>query len=103
MNESKIKSLQRKYNYKIIQDLIDSGEAWKIGGSITQKCKDALQSGACYLPVISHSISIFLVVPSRYEVPKGAVGSIERSKEYWKDLWNVSYEIGKKMTQPALI
>ena len=97
MNERTIKLLQKRFGYNVYQDLINSGEAWKIGGLITKKCKKALEKGACFLPHNSIHVNILLTIPSRYEIEKGGVGSIERSKEYWKDSWNVSTEIGKRV------
>lgn len=99
MNESKIRQLQKQYGFKIYQDLIDSGEAWKIGGETTQMCKDALNSGACFLAYRSHKINIFTSVPSRYQVPRGEKGSVERSKKYWSDEWNVSKHIGESIVR----
>lgn len=99
MNESKIRSLQKQYGYKLYQDLIDSGEAWKIGGEITELCRKALNEGACFLPYKSHFVSIFITIPSRYQVARGEKGSIERSKKFWSDEWNISNLIGKSIEQ----
>jgi len=97
MNERKIISLQKKYGYSLHQALINSGEAWKIGGSVARKCKQALETGACFLPHSPTHLSVFLTIPSRYQVKKDQVGSIERSKLYWSDEWNIAQEIGRSM------
>ena len=97
MNESKIRSLQNKYGYGLHQDLIDSGEAWRIGGKITQQCLKALETGACFLAYRSHKVNIFTDVPSRYDVKRGETGSVERSKQYWSNSWNISKLIGKSV------
>tara|TARA_R110002050_G_scaffold294365_1_gene452104 strand:+ start:2190 stop:2501 length:312 start_codon:yes stop_codon:yes gene_type:complete len=99
MNESKIRKLQKQYGYKIYQDLIDSGEAWRIGGETTEMCKNALESGACFLAYRSHKINIFTSVPSRYQVSRGDKGSVENSKEFWSDSWNISKLIGESIVQ----
>lgn len=99
MNESKIRKLQKQYGFKIYQDLIDSGEAWRLGGEITQKCKEALDTGACFLAYRSHKINIFTWVPSRYQVSRGDKGSVEMSKKYWSDEWNISKLIGKSIVE----
>lgn len=101
MNERKIKELQKQFNYQEIQDLINSGEAWRIGGETTKKCKKALRSGACHLPYHSIKINIFVTVPSRYQVSANEYGSMHRSKEFWNDPWNISQEIGKSVLQNA--
>jgi len=36
MNERKIQELQKQFGYDIQQSLINSGEAWKIGGNVTK-------------------------------------------------------------------
>ena len=101
MNERKIQELQKQFGYDLHQSLINSGEAWKIGGKITKECKEALKSGACYLPYHSIKINIFVTVPSRYQVGAKDYGSMQRSKKYWADSWNVSQEIGKSVLQNA--
>ena len=99
MNESKIKQLQKQYGYKLYQDLIDSGEAWKIGGDITKKCKELLLSGVCFLPHKSIYINVFVTIPSRYQVKRDDYGSIDRSIKYWSDEWNLSKEIGRNIME----
>lgn len=99
MNERKIQQLQKQYGYDLQQSLINSGEAWKIGGQVTKDCKDAIKSGACYLPYHSIKVNIFVTVPSRYQVGANEYGSLERSKKYWSDEWNVSKEIGKRIME----
>lgn len=99
MNERKIKELQKQFGYDLLQSLINSGEAWRIGGKVTKDCKSALKSGACYLPYHSIKINIFVTVPSRYQVGAKEYGSLQRSKKYWSDSWNVSQEIGKSVLQ----
>ena len=99
MNESKIRRLQKQYGLKVYKDLIDSGEAWKIGGETTKMCQKLIRDGACFLAYSSYQPNIFISIPSRYQVSRGAVGSIERSKKYWSDHWNVSIEIAKNITQ----
>ena len=99
MNERKMRELQKQFGYDVLQALINSGAAWNSGGSITKKCKAALVTGACYLPYREYVINIFNTVPSRYQVSKNSIGSINKSKKYWSDQWNVSNEIAKNITQ----
>tara|TARA_R110002050_G_scaffold150400_7_gene277130 strand:- start:2889 stop:3206 length:318 start_codon:yes stop_codon:yes gene_type:complete len=99
MNESKIRLLQKQYGFKLYQDLIDSGEAWKIGGEITKDCKNAINSGACFLAYKSYHLNIFNSIPSRYQVKRGSKGSVEASKKYWSDGWNIAKAIGKSVSK----
>ena len=99
MNERKIQELQKRFGYDLQQRLINTGEAWKIGGNVTKECKEALKSGACYLPYHSIKVNIFVTIPSRYQVKPNDYGSMQRSKKYWADSWNVSREIGRSVLQ----
>ena len=103
MNESKIRRLQKQYGLKVYQDLIDSGEEWKIGGETTKMCQKLIRDGACFLAYSSYQPNIFISIPSRYQVSRGAVGSIERSKKYWSDEWNISHLIGESVRQSTSV
>lgn len=103
MNESKIRLLQEQFGYKLYQDLIDSGEAWKIGGETTKICKDLLIKGVCFLPHKSVYINLFVSIPSRHQVKNTDFGSLYRSKKYWADEWNMSTEIGKNIMKSVTI
>ena len=90
MNSRTIRNLQKKFKLNIYQDAISNGTAWSKSSQFTQRCKELLKSGACYLPPKSHYIHFHSVVPSRFEVAKGSCGTLEHSKKFWSDQWNQS-------------
>lgn len=96
MNTSKIYKLQKQYRLHKYQKMINNGDAWRSSREIGEKCKSLLESGACLLPTVEQRINIFSVVPSRYQVAKGGVGSLEHSRKYWSDTWNMSVLLGNE-------
>jgi hypothetical protein len=60
-----------------MQDLIDSGQAWQLEGSIGRQCMAAIEAGECMLGEVGHRDYWGNYVPSRYEVEPGTKGSKE--------------------------
>lgn len=60
-----------------LQKLIDSGQAWRLEGSIGRIAMDAIESGDCILGEKSYRDYWGNYVPSRHEVVPGSKGSIE--------------------------
>lgn len=60
-----------------LQDLIDSGMAWQLEGSIGREAMRCIESGCCMLGEVSHKDYWGSKIPSRHEVEAGTVGSPE--------------------------
>ena len=60
-----------------MQELIDTGMAWRLEGYIGRQCMAAIESGECVLGEVGHTDYYGNYVPSRYEVQPGTKGSIE--------------------------
>lgn len=60
-----------------IQELIDSGMAWRLEGFIGRQCMDALERGDAVLGPEGHRDYYGSYVPSRYEVAAGTLGSVQ--------------------------
>ncbi len=60
-----------------LQDLINSGDAWHLEGSIGRAAMDCIDSGICILGEAGHRDFWGNYVPSRYEVKPGTKGSVE--------------------------
>lgn len=60
-----------------IQDLIDSGTAWKLEGSIGRQCMAAIEAGQAMLGPKGHRDYYGNYIPSRFEVEPGTMGSPE--------------------------
>lgn len=62
------------------QELIDSGMAWQLEGSVGRQCKRLIDEGKCVLGKVGYRFSV-AYVPSRYEVEPGTPGSQEYADE----------------------
>lgn len=62
---------------EVLQDLINSGQAWHLEGSIGRAAMAAIEEGACVLGVDGHRDYWGNYVPSRTEVKPGTKGSVE--------------------------
>jgi hypothetical protein len=70
-----------------LQELIDSGMAWRLEGSVGRAAMAALEDGECILGEAGHHDYWGNYIPSRYEVAPGTKGSIEyarRMQEAWQ-------------------
>lgn len=60
-----------------LQDLIDSGQAWRLEGSIGRQCMAAIEDGRCTLGPVGHRDYYGNYVPAIHEVQPGTKGSAE--------------------------
>jgi hypothetical protein len=60
-----------------LQDLINSGDAWRLEGSVGRAAMAAIKAGACCLGEEGHRDYWGNYVPSRHEVQPGTKGSVE--------------------------
>ena len=60
-----------------LQELIDSGMAWRLEGSVGRAAMRAIEDGECVLGEVGHKDYWGNYVPSRYEVEAGTKGSME--------------------------
>lgn len=60
-----------------LQELIDSGMAWRLEGSVGRAAMRAIEDGECVLGEVGHKDYWGNYVPSRYEVEAGTKGSVE--------------------------
>lgn len=63
------------------QELIDSGMAWKLEGSVGRTAMGLIEQGVCTLGEESHTDAYGNKVPSKHEVKAGTKGSEEYVKE----------------------
>ena len=74
-----------------LQELINSGMAWKLEGAVGREAMRALEDGRCMLPEESFYDYYGNEVPARYKLEPGSVGTrelvVERyGEEYAKEL-----------------
>lgn len=60
-----------------LQELINSGAAWRLEGAVGRAAMDAIRSGECILGETGHRDYWGNYVPSRTEVQSGTKGSVE--------------------------
>ena len=85
MYHKTIKSLQKTYGVDRLQDMINTGNAWRMEGSYGRSAMDALQTGMCMLPKTAHFDFYGNRVPSRDDLQKGSKGTYQNSVRFWSD------------------
>jgi hypothetical protein len=66
---------------RMMQEMIDSGMAWKMQGSYGRAAMDMIEAGLCVLGEEGHRDFYGNYIPSRYEVEPGTKGSLEYAEE----------------------
>ena len=64
-----------------MQDLINTGTAWRLEGSVGRECMALIEAGECMLGEEGHRDYWGNYVPSRHEVKPGTKGSPEYCEE----------------------
>jgi hypothetical protein len=64
-------------DYSVMQEMINSGQVWKMEGSMGREAMSLLKAGLCILGEEGHSDYYGNYVPSRTEVQAGTLGSQE--------------------------
>ena len=65
-----------KEEIKEAQELINSGDAWHLEGSVGRYCMSLIREGYCCLGLKGHRDAYGNYVPSRFEVKCGTKGSV---------------------------
>jgi hypothetical protein len=79
-----ITAMQEQYGLTELQDRINSGLAWHLEGSYGRGAMDALESGACMLPLVPRKDYWGNIIPPRNVIKAGERGSLENSQEFWQ-------------------
>jgi hypothetical protein len=93
MRASTIKKLQDTHGLKQMQDMINSGQAWKMEGSYGRAAMSHLESGACMLPKERHRDYYGNTVPSRDDLKAGTKGTFQNSVNFWTAVQNGDIEM----------
>lgn len=83
MKISQITKLQKAAGMYELQQLIKTGTAWRLEGSVGRAAMDALRSGACYLPTTAYRDYYGNRVPSRNDLKDGTTGTLGNAKAFW--------------------
>jgi hypothetical protein len=84
MTIKEITKLQKDHEYLGLQEMINTGIAWKLEGSIGREAMAALESGACYLPTKTYKDYYGNVIPDRNLLEEGSKGTLLNSKRFWE-------------------
>lgn len=87
MTKRQIAKLQKENGMDVLQDMINTGMAWHMEGSIGRAAMDAIEMGACYLPEVSYRDYYGNKIPSRTELEDGTTGTLGLSKKYWENMY----------------
>jgi len=71
-----------------MQELINSGDVWKLEGSYDRLAMSMLESGACMLPEERHCNYYGNIVPIRNELKEGTKGTLGNCQRFWKMVEN---------------
>jgi hypothetical protein len=93
MTIERITELQAANGLTEMQNMINSGEAWRMEGSYGRAAMDNLESGACYLPQERHNDFYGNTVPSRDDLKSGTKGTLENSINFWERFENGDFDI----------
>ena len=91
MDENEIRELQRQYGeyegipFSAMQEMIDSGQCWRLEGAAGRAAMDLLEAGVCFLPEQAHRDYYGNKVPGRHMLKPGTKGTLERSIEFWSN------------------
>lgn len=69
-----------------LQELIDTGLAWQLEGSIGRAAMSAIEDGICTLGPAAHTDYWGNRVPAIHEVQPGTLGSLEYARELHPEL-----------------
>ena len=94
MTIERITELQEAHGLKQMQDLINSGDAWKMEGSYGRAAMANLDSGACMLPTESHWDYWGNLVPSRDMLQDGTKGTLQNSINFWTAVEDGTIDLG---------
>ena len=78
-----IEKLQKDYGFAKMQEMINSGLAWKLEGSVGREAMRLLESGACMLPKEFRTDYYGNRIPSRDVLKAGTKGTFKNSQNFW--------------------
>ena len=83
MNYNRIISMQKAYNVIGIQAMINSGDAWKLEGSVSRFAMNLLEGGVCMLPKEPKRDAYGNTVPSRDMLKGDSKGTYKNCANFW--------------------
>lgn len=85
MNVGRMRSMQELYGVKKMQELIDTGKVWTIGGNYSRTAVEGLKVGVFVLPKYPTKDASGNEVPSRDDLRPGSAGTYLNARRFWQD------------------
>ena len=79
-----------------MQDMINTGQVWKMEGSMGREAMALLESGACMLPKEFKTDYYGNKVPSRDVLKAGTKGTFLNSQNFWQGVLDGKIEIDEQ-------
>jgi hypothetical protein len=93
MKHEEIISRQKAHGFAEMQEMINTGQAWRMEGSVGREAMALLDSGACMLPQERITDYYGNTVPSRDDLKEGTKGTFQNSVNFWTKVDNGEIEI----------
>jgi hypothetical protein len=79
-----ISELQKQYGVSDLQNMINTGHAWKMEGHYGRTAMASLENGATMLPEERMQDYYGTTVPSRNDLKPGTTGTLLNSQNFWQ-------------------
>ena len=86
MNHNSIKKFQKDNGYADMQNLINSGDVWKMEGSMGREAMALLECGACMLPDKYTYDYYGNKLPPRTVLKQGSKGTFKNCVNFYSNL-----------------
>ena len=103
MNYQRILSLQKAYEVIGMQAMINSGDCWKLEGSVGRFAMDLLDGGVCMLPKENKIDAYGNTVPSRDVLKAGTKGTYKNALAFWQKVEDGDWDAIEYLEQTFLI
>jgi len=94
-----IKELQKQYGVTSTQEMIDSGQAWKMEGSVGRFAMSMLEAGICMLPEKQTKDYYGNTVPARTDLEPGTKGTLENAIDFWSNVEEGDFDTIEELKQ----
>ena len=86
MKITDIRKLQAAAGYDKMQNIIETGMVWHMEGSMGREAMYLLRVGACFLPNKPYRDAYGNRIPSRNDLAKGSLGTLENAIQFYEIL-----------------
>jgi len=88
-----IEKLQKGYKVTALQEMIQSGDVWKLEGSVGRLAMTCLENGICFLGKYPRFDYYGNFVPPRGMVEEGSKGSLLNAQNFWQKVQDGDFEV----------